>query len=513
MRLLRPTLWMALVLGASACGNNEPAKATGPVTLKFSTPLFTATSTSARDTAFAVVTVDGTQTVNAPKDSIVGLARGDHQFEVHFDVDYLPSIFTATIDPRRSTTTLQVGQAGTCHVFAQDAQFCIENGIAKNLVYWSQHQRLICPTSDYGEFCSAYPDGLRRQGESNIPIGLNWPADSTLDSYVVQGKLMLAATVGPELGDAGRKIATGLYRFGDYSTRERLRPFASDSSRYTNVVWTDARHIPIYDNPAPTLGDADRPSSDFGLQVRTTYYQTPSYQDVLFVRFDVTNISTEADYRRVHPEVPASGFTVRDVYLAPMIDPAIGGLRGAGGVEALDDVATLFPANNLIVAYDARMNVTTFSAQYAQQPGLVGLQLIDTDVPGTPKAILASDAQILDYLDPAKELETHAVLAAGRDGAVTNCTSTAEMFNFTNEQNNDVRIAWSVGPIAALAPGQSRSVTVAVLLAHPKPGSFTTNVQLPPQNGAINDTSRPIYGVAELIRTLAAQIATQRVTP
>jgi hypothetical protein len=65
-------------------------------------------------------------------------------------------------------------------------------------------------------------------------------------------------------------------------------------------------------------------------------------------------------------------------------------------------------------------------------------------------------------------------------------------------------MGWSVGPIT-LAPGQSTSLVIAIVLAAPKPGSFTSGTNVAPQNTDVASTARPIYEIAEGLRTLADQ--------
>jgi hypothetical protein len=507
-RLLSTVLLAAIATGLTACGDDEPTKASGPVTLTFSTQTHPNKVGTARDTTKGILTIDGTQTIDLPYDSVLNLPRGEHSFDARLTIDYLPVKFTQTIDPTRTTENLRIVQAGTCRIWVQaDIPFCtVAINQPGNSIYWSQRKRIACPVNDFGDFCSRIPDPAE--------VGLSWPTDddaSDYNEYVAHGRLMIAGTVAPELGvDAGKKIATSLYNIGDYGPRRRLQVVPDDSSRYSVVNWTDLRHEPFFGFNRARLDYGDREFALFGLEVKTTYSSPAAFQDVIFIRFDIRNISAEEDYRRVHPGTPAGGFSVRDVYLTPMIDADIG---GGLATEFSDDAATVFPDQKLIAGYDREFDIrrTDWVTRWADAPGIVGFQFLNSSFGGDARAVIFS-ADTLDFTTTALEAEAHTIVSGGRVATLAGCTATAELFNCAPEVGSDVRMGWSVGPIASIVPGQTYSVTVAVLLASPKPGSFSSGTGIAPQNTALTSTTRPIYNVTEALRALAAQIATQTVT-
>jgi len=61
-----------------------------------------------------------------------------------------------------------------------------------------------------------------------------------------------------------------------------------------------------------------------------------------------------------------------------------------------------------------------------------------------------------------------------------------------------------VGPIASLAPGQSTSITVALFVAPPKAGTFTTGTAVAPRNDALGTVESPLFPIAENLRALSA---------
>ena len=514
MRLQSAALAATLVLSLAACGGGgDSTKPTTPVTLKVRPIVFQDIAGTAYDTVKGILIVDGKDTLDLPGDSLLDLPRGQHTFRARLNIDYFENDFTQTIDPSGNVAVLEIPAAETCRIFQSssgafiDASICTPPGKPpRNRLYWSQYDRIFCPAGDFIEFCTPNPAG--------DGLGLTWPVNDTTSNsneYISQAKLLVAATVGSEVGgvDAGRKIAMALYRVGDYSPRRRLQPVPGDSSRYSNVAWTDVRHVPVFNFLRGQLEPTDRRNALFGLQVKATYFLSQQFQDALIVRYDVTNISDQPDYRRVHPDIPATGFTVRDVYLTPVIDADIG---GAFSGEADDDVATVFPAERLAAAWDLTMAVTRWKIPYNTAPGMVGLTILDTDA-GTPKGVVfASDT--LDYLTPAREAEAYAILSAGRGALLAGCKNFAAAFICAGESGDDMRIGYSVGPIAALAPGQHRTLTVAILLAAPSAAQFTSGTALPPGNSTETDlgsTTKASYRAAGNLRALAASIAGVRV--
>lgn len=485
-------LSIPLVLLLAACGDS-PSEQTGPVTVAFSPVLYTHVGTGTRDTVKGIAILDGVDTVQVPRDSFVNVSRGEHTIEWKLDIDYLPNIGTIEINPRGNREVLTVPPSATCRIITIDEELC-----AGNVVLFSGSRRLICPVNDFGEFCSYYG--------SPYFAGLIWPAGSgVVNEYVGHAKLLVAATMGPgspteALGDT---LAMSFFSPGDYSPRSRLRPVPGDSSRWQAEVWTDVRHVPLFGFDTPRLPDDDRKANNFGLAVRSTYHIPSALQDVFLVRFDVRNISTDPDYRRVNPEEPVGGHTLSNVYLVPVIDPDIGGVPPEA--EGGDDNVTVFPADSLLVGYDQSFQVNNFTGGHAARPGLVGVRLISGPAGASARALLFDRPKAPDYEAGIQEKAAYRLLAAGRAGDRAGCSGTQEsVYLCTPETPHNALMGWSLGPLT-LAPGQSTSVVIAIVLASPKVGSFTSGTQVAPQNSNVASTARPIYEIAEPLRTLASQ--------
>ena len=522
-RVAPPSLVTALaLLSLLAACNSDKSTGSGPVTLAFKTPVYARTDVSSRDTVYARVSIDGGAPIVAPIDSVVGLARGDHTLDVQYDISYLPQHYTLKVNPSGNVQTETLHPEGSCRDFDYDQAFCVESGIAKNALIWSKHSRVYCAVSDFGDFCSRFPADL-----GNITGLANaWPAPAP-DQYLSHGKLLVAATLGADAGGsaAGAHLAMSLYDPGDYSPHVRLAPVSGDIARYFNEVWTDARHLPVFPSTTGALGDLDRPGQNFGLSVKITYAIPQDRPDVVLVRYDLTNISATDSFRFVHPEEPAGGHTLQNVYLAPFIDPNVGVSISAavsGQAEVNDDNATVFPQDSLLAAYDQAFSVPNFSSTAGGQtrPALVGLRLVQGPAGTTARALLLDSDNALSFATPGLEQTTYQYLTGGRGalGMAPGCTAVGgsggvDALLCSSETPGDVRVGWSVGPVASLAPGQATSITVALLFASPTAGSFTSGTAVAPQNSSLASTTRQIYDVAAALRSLGATRAGATVTP
>ena len=495
----------------AACGD-DPSRPTGPVTVVFVTlgyysdPEPTAVD-SAR--ARAIVSIDGGPEMEIRTgDSITNVPRGEHTLTVKYDIDYLTSTFKVDINPNSSREELFLPQSATCRFFPADqdgnTSFCTPGNprVKRNILSFSGTERLICAANDFGEFCSTLPDENQ--------LGGTWP-ETGINQYVAHAKLLIAATV-PQGGAGTRKSAMSLYNPGDYSPRYRLRPFSpTDSTRYQNEVWTDARHVPFYfstnEPPRTSLGLVDRFNANFGLSVTNTYYRDPNIPDAIFVRFDVKNISNDADFRRVNPEVPAAGQTISNIWLTPFVDATLGIAHGSTPSETSDDNATVFPEDNLIAAYDQTFSVSipaSSGVSVNANPGIVGFQFLSGPAGTTPRAVIIDRGDSLSFRTAALEDQTYRILAAGRDGDQAGCALRSGVaYICAPDTANDVLTGWSVGPVASLAPGQTVSLTVAILVALPTAGSFTSGAGVGPEHDRINDNSRTIAQIAADLRTLS----------
>jgi hypothetical protein len=137
----------------------------------------------------------------------------------------------------------------------------------------------------------------------------------------------------------------------------------------------------------------------------------------------------------------------------------------------------------------------------------VGLRLLDGPAGTAARPFFLDYADSLSYFSEPRENEAHAVLSGGRgqNTGTTGCALRGEAYVCTGESPTDVMMGWSVGPIASLAPGERTSVTVALLFAVPKAGTFVTGTPLAPRNDLLGAAESPLFPVAENLRAVAAQ--------
>jgi hypothetical protein len=482
---------VAALAAALGCGDNDTTRPTGPVTVKFVTDVI------GTDTVKAEIILDDTIHLTVPGNDSIVLPRGDHKFVARLNIDYLRTGTTFRLDPSGNREVLPIFQACSYRTFQFD-ETCLEY----SAIYWRTHTRLVCPANDFGDLCSVYPDFQQ--------LGLTWPdtaSAAALNSYVRQGKLLIAATMGAGNQFAGQRLAMSLDTEGDYSPHRRLHPIAGDTARWQEEIWTDARHIPLYPADRGILANTDRRGKNFGLAVRMTSFLPPAQPNAILFRFDVKNISATDSFRFVHPEEPVSGHTLTDIYLTPFFDPDVGG-RVSG--EESDDNATVFPAESLLVAYDQKFSVpqAIFAGGYHNKPGLVGFLLIDGPPGTTAKAVLTNPIHPLDYETALLEDSSYAIISAGRGGPLDSDCSTSSSFALicTAETQTNIRYGWSVGPVPSLAPGDSTFVVVALMMAVPQ--GITSGNDVPPENNNLASTTRPIYTIASQLRSLASQVRT-----
>ena len=496
MRQLRDATLVTLVALCAAC-YQDVVRPSGPVTVTFVTPSY-AGAGGTTIVSHGTLVMDGVDTVRIPEDSITALARGQHSLSALLDMAYLPTLMAGKISPSGSRMTVNVPAPASCRIYAYDGALCGSN----SAVLWRGHQRTWCPANDFGDFCSWFPDAYQ--------LGLSWSTDGSDNQYLGHARLLVGAVLGADapLSRNGDTLAMALMRGGDYAPRVRLHPVDTDTSRWQGEVVTDMRHIPLSAGMLSVLDPADRAGDNFGLAVRTTYSLPASLPNAILVRFDVTNVSATADYRRVHPEEPATGHTLHDVYLAPTLDPTIAcnTAIGCSVGEDRDDNATVLAPDSLLVAYDQELSVPEFGGVYSTAPALLGLRLIDGPAGTSAKGVLFDAGTTPDFLTVANEHDTYRLLSGGRAGVVSGCSDYApSAFVCSPETRSDIRMAWSVGPIASLAPGETTHLTVAILFASPENGSFTSGTSVAPGNtsgAAFSDTTRAIWSISAKLRAL-----------
>jgi hypothetical protein len=300
--------------------------------------------------------------------------------------------------------------------------------------------------------------------------GLLWPA-GTSDSYVSNGMPLIAGKV------EGRSVALGMYDVQTLAGRPALNVVHDGGATTTNqTTWI----VPLPSTAALT--------TIRGIEVHEQVRVDPSQPDVALVRLTYRNITNSPMYQSLDGrDLGASGVTYTDVYLGFGLDPDVG--------DASDDLVSYDPDLKAVFAYDAEFSESAFSIESATRPGLIGLRMLSA--PSGASVILngygtqGGAGSVSDWqAGTSTEVIGWQVLSGTSPYDPDDPDPTIGMLV---PDRSDVRIMVSAGPYT-LRPADEITVVVAVALARPVAGTFTSGQFLPP--GDPHDPTRPIMKTA-----------------
>lgn len=306
--------------------------------------------------------------------------------------------------------------------------------------------------------------------------GVRWPV-GTGNSYASTGTPVLAGIVGTGEG-AGDTIAVGPYDHRYFAGR----PAPEIGSGADTGIRVPAWLLP------PRSVIASGRSAPRGLEVVSTL--TPGsavgIDDLVYVRFVLRNISDSTLYRSVDP-IPEAGRGLDLVELWPgfALDFDIG--------ISEDDMVTYVPDEDLAIGYDSDFSEEEYGSGWSTRPALVGLRMVEAP-PEASRVTLNAWQRNLDWsADETNESFGLLWLSADEGAAVDHPDP---RIGVAPDSAADYRMSVATGPLA-LAPGDSIAYTVAVLLAEPVPGTFTSGTVVSPGDPA--DGGRAIVGVADAL--------------
>lgn len=226
-----------------------------------------------------------------------------------------------------------------------------------------------------------------------------------------------------------------------------------------------------------------------GLEVQEEVIGRSSTNDVLVLRIVFRNVTHLPSYQATDPFMPPGGMRMNRAYLGFAMDADIG--------ESADDLFSYVPALDALIVYDARFAESGFAQGYNVKPGLLGLRLLDA--PAGTRRILNGWPSIVnggftDYWAGTSGEANGYELLAGRLAHAPNHSSET-MGHLPGSTAADYRIAVSAGPVD-LAPGDSAAITVAVAIAEPASGTFTT--------GTVVESGEPTVADRAITRIAAA---------
>jgi hypothetical protein len=221
-----------------------------------------------------------------------------------------------------------------------------------------------------------------------------------------------------------------------------------------------------------------------GVRIEESVLATSTVDDAVVLKLVFHNITGEPRYRLVDPHLPEAGLSFHNAYIGFALDADIG--------TSTDDLLSYDLDLNMAFAYDARFQESGFGGGYNIQPGLVGLRVLEA--PAATTVVLngwARQTGAGDWFAGTTNEGTGWGMMSGL--RVYSPDHPNPRIGHLPQSPGDVRIMVSAGPLT-LAPGDSAAITVAVVIAPPVQGTFTSGTQLDP--GSPTDTNRPLHRVA-----------------
>jgi hypothetical protein len=348
----------------------------------------------------------------------------------------------------------------------------LEGGCRRNCPFLMDRGRIRCRSTGQGDTCATvFFDGTE---------ALEWPGGGG-GAYGAGGRLLLAGVLDDDSGVlSGDTLATQIY--GVAWTGRQPMAGASSGGRQQMVLeyWGTARF---------------RTESLTGFSVRETLIAIDSagVEDVLFMRFEIENVSADERYRRLYPWVPEGGLTYESLYVGFGFDPDVG--------QSEDDLGTFDPDLDLSFMYDAVFLDETLGV-FAERPALVGLVMVEPPT-GASERIFTMWRRADDWDDGNVHDFAWRLLAGRLAPGDPIADHPSPEIGYQGSLPDDYRLTESFGPLR-LAPGDMITLTMAVVFAEPVPGSYTPGVLVPP--GDPTDPNRQILTVASDLRALAQQV-------
>jgi hypothetical protein len=313
-----------------------------------------------------------------------------------------------------------------------------------------------------------------------VDQGIVWPL-STPNSYSPLG----AATITGLIEGEGA-AALGLRNAGSSPNYWAGRPIPERVGTAPYRVRVPAWIVPQFPS-STTLR---------GLSVTQEIVVDQSLPNALHIIVTWRNISADSLYRVLDPVSPEQGVTYTDAFLGFLLDADVGPID-----ESNDDLISYSVEHDLVFAYDGDLEVTGFTAGWADEPGMLGLMLVEG--PGTSVRLNAWPKS-RDFVSGSSDADGR-VLIMAEQGDPPNHTHPSIGFA-PDDEADDYILSVSTGPVT-LAPGASLTARFAVLLARPAAGTFESGMLLPA--GDPVDAGRPLAATAAPLLALADSVIGQ----
>ena len=306
---------------------------------------------------------------------------------------------------------------------------------------------------------------------------LYWPVGSR-HSYVSHGTPMFAARMG------GDTVGLGIYDIPFFAGRP-VAPPALPPGR--TLLSGNAWIIP----PPQFIALA----TIRGLQIEHRLVASNEIPNTAAIRLIFRNISTDPLYQLTDPLIPEQGVVFENAFIGFAMDTDIG--------RPEDDLYSYAPELNMVFAYDAQMEEgREFVGDARTAPGLIGLRVLEA--PAGAGVILNGWANVGSVSPDWGAGKVNEAMGLRMMSGIRPypLDHPDPRIGTQPEFLGDIRIMVSAGPLT-LAPGQADSITVAIALATPVAGLYTSGEVLQP--GSPFDITRQLALVAaELFSTAIA---------
>jgi hypothetical protein len=314
--------------------------------------------------------------------------------------------------------------------------------------------------------------------------GLIWPAGASA-GYAAIGTPMIAGVAGTR-----DTLAFGIYNVNFMAGRPSPQVTqATDRFTLLQSYWVVPSEIIRFSPGQPAIR---------GIEVQEELIGTSAQQDVAFIKLTFTNITNNPSYQTLDPFLPTAGVTYTWVYIGFALDAEVGAPD--------DDAVTYDAALDMVYMYDMDFLDVVFPAGMTDRPGLIGLRVVEAPAGATVKALNAWPRGS-DWVagEPSTEKSGWYHFSGTRARQeLAPFDIAGQHIGYAPNTTGDYRMSVSAGPLT-LAPGQSASITVAVILAAPVAGSYQSGVAVPPENPTVS--GRPIEAIAKDLLDKARALA------
>lgn len=421
------------------------------------------------DPAGGHILVDGRETGRITPDTVTGLL-GRHDLMVRLDTLGVSYRYSAQVMVSEPDSTLNISGPLLLRCATDD---CLGT-LAREFVV----NRLKFVTN---------PGGTLFRGGAN-GLGLAWPA-TTNNRYAFAGMPMISARPYPDT------IGLGIYD-AEYLAGRPLPEIVEDEERVSlrQSMWI----VP----PVNALSLA----TIRGIEVEETVLATADVDDVVVIRLVFRNITADSLYRLVDPDVAEDSMTFPNAYVGFALDADVGPTTD-------DDYLSYDVDHDLAFVYDAAFEEPGFDRDHRDRPGLVGLRMLEAP-PGATVVLngwpRAGGSGATDWGAGTPNEGTGWGMMSGQ--RVYAPDHEDPRIGYMPPAPLDVRMMVSAGPVT-LAPGDSVAITIAVVVAEPAAGTFTSGEMVEP--GEPTDASRPLYRIAQPLieRARAAEALLSELPP